>query len=55
MSDGQTAEASTPLGVAAAQLHELFTTMLEAGFTEQQACRVLGCMLAESNGQNSEG
>lgn len=38
----------TPLAAAAASMHELFTTMIANGFTEAQACRILGIMLAEN-------
>jgi hypothetical protein len=40
-----------PLGPAAqgaAELHELFLTWIGAGFTEIQACRILGVVLAEN-------
>lgn len=41
-----TPEPMTPIGEAAAALHEGFTTMIAAGFTENQACKILGAMLA---------
>lgn len=47
--------ASTPLADAAAQMHELFTTMIAKGFTEAQACRILGVMLAEGSGPGETG
>jgi hypothetical protein len=41
----------TGMAEAAASLHELFLSMVEAEFTEWQACRILGVMLAEQNRQ----
>lgn len=37
---------------AAAGLHEMFKTLKESGFTEWQACRILGVMLAEQGRQS---
>lgn len=34
------------------QTHELFQSMVASGFTEWQACRVIGVMMAE-NGRQS--
>lgn len=41
----------TGMAEAAVSLHELFLSMVEADFTEWQACRILGVMLAEQNRQ----
>lgn len=41
----------TALGEAAAGLHEMFVSLIASGFTEWQACRVIGVMLAESSRQ----
>ena len=41
--------AEDPLTVMAegmAQMHELFISMLAAGFSENQACKIIGHMLA---------
>lgn len=40
----------TPVVAGAIELHELFVSMLAAGFTEGQACRILGTMLAGGRG-----
>jgi hypothetical protein len=45
-------EPMTELREAAAHLHEMFQTLKESGFTEWQACRILGVMLAEQNRQS---
>ncbi|GLY32115.1 hypothetical protein [Kineosporia sp. NBRC 101731] len=36
----------TPILQEATALHEMFLTMVKAGFTEIQACRIIGTMLA---------
>ena len=41
----------TPLAQAASGLHEMFRTLIDSGFTEWQACRVIGVMLAENSRQ----
>lgn len=43
---------STPLGEATGSLHEMFLSLIAAGFTEWQALRIIGVMLAE-NGRQS--
>lgn len=45
-------ETMTELKEAAVGLHEIFKTLKESGFTEWQACRILGVMLAEQNRQS---
>jgi hypothetical protein len=40
--------ADTPLSEAAAGLHEWFKTMVEQGFTEYQACVIIGVMMAHN-------
>ena len=40
-------EPMTQLAEAAVGLHETFRTLTESGFTEWQACRIIGVMLAE--------
>ncbi len=42
----------TPLGEATAGLHEMFLALIASDFTEWQACRVLGVMLAEQSRQS---
>ncbi len=42
----------TSMVEAAAGLRELFESLVAAGFTEWQACRVLGVMLAEQGRQS---
>jgi hypothetical protein len=42
----------TELAQAAAQLHELFTAYVDAGFTEQQALYLIGKLITAS--QQSE-
>lgn len=37
---------------AAAQLHEMFKSLLDQGFTEWQALRIIGVMLAEQGRQS---
>jgi hypothetical protein len=37
----------TPLGSSAVQLHEIFRTLVDSGFSEWQACRIIGVMIAE--------
>lgn len=44
----------TPLAEAAAGIHELFKTMVEQGFSEYQACLILGVMLAHNNQSGRE-
>lgn len=41
----------TPLTENAVMLHEIFQSLLAAGFTEWQAARILGVFLAESGRQ----
>jgi len=41
-------EPQTPLADAAAQIHELFSTLFAQGFSEWQALRLLGVFRAES-------
>lgn len=41
----------TPMGEAASGLHEMFLTLIKSGFTEWQACRIIGVMLAEQGRQ----
>ena len=45
-------EPLTELMEAATQMHEMFKTLKESGFTEWQACRILGVMLAEQSRQS---
>lgn len=40
------AEPTSPLVGDAIKLHESFKALLQAGFTERQACYVLGAMIA---------
>jgi hypothetical protein len=42
----------TMLSEASSGLHEMFASLIESGFTEWQACRVIGVMLAESGRQS---
>lgn len=42
----------TPLGEATSGLHEMFLALIASGFTEWQACQVLGVMLAEQGRQS---
>ena len=42
----------TELMESAAQMHEMFKTLKDSGFTEWQACRILGVMLAEASRQS---
>jgi hypothetical protein len=44
-------EVRTPLVEGAVELHEMFSSWVEAGFTEWQACQVLGVFLAENGRQ----
>jgi hypothetical protein len=41
----------TQLMDAATQMHEVFKTLQASGFTQWQACRILGVMLAEQGRQ----
>jgi hypothetical protein len=43
---------STPLSEAGSSLRELFETLVASGFTEWQACRILGVMVAEQGRQS---
>lgn len=45
---------STPLKLATDTLHELYTTLTNSGFTESQACKILGIMLAENAGNSAQ-
>jgi hypothetical protein len=47
----ETGTGMTPLAEAANELHEMFRTLIDSGFTEWQACRVIGVMLAEQGRQ----
>jgi hypothetical protein len=47
-----TPEPSTPLAEQAAGLHEAFLAFLAAGFTEWQALRIIGVMVAEGGRQS---
>lgn len=40
-------EPTTPLGEAAVSMHEQFRTLVDSGFSEWQAIRLLGVMMAE--------
>lgn len=42
----------TAMAESSASLHEMFLSLVAAGFTEWQACRILGVMLAEQSRQN---
>lgn len=41
----------TPMAEAATGLHELFRTLIDSGFTERQACQIVGVILAEQAGR----
>jgi hypothetical protein len=41
-------EPSAQMRTAAGQLHELFVALIEQGFTQDQALKILGSMLASS-------
>lgn len=43
----------TPLHIDAVTLHEVFATLTDAGFTDDQALRLLGYMLA-AKGTNGD-
>lgn len=49
----------TPLADEAAQMHELFITLVGAGFTHRQALYLIACMFAETtahlNGESTDG
>jgi len=45
-------EPLTPMAESATSVHELFASLIDAGFTEWQACRVIGVMLAEGGRQS---
>ena len=40
----------SPLTEAVAGMHELYLSLVEGGFTDGQACRILGAMLATAAG-----
>jgi hypothetical protein len=44
----------TPLQEAFTGLHEMFRTMVEQGFTEYQACVIIGVMIAHNKETGSE-
>lgn len=44
----------TPLGTAAGAIHELFISYMGAGFTEDQALKLLGFTLAAAARQDSD-
>ena len=48
----QRKEPLTPLAEATNNLHEMFLSLLESGFTQWQALRILGVMLAEQGRQS---
>jgi hypothetical protein len=50
MSDKMPTEQMTRLMEGATGLHELFLTMVKAGFTERQALTILGEMMSRSAG-----
>lgn len=41
----------TPMAEAANGVHELFRTLIDSGFTEWQACRIVGVLIAEQTRQ----
>jgi hypothetical protein len=41
----------TPMAESAAMLHEMFRSLIASGFTEWQACRIIGVLLAEQGRQ----
>lgn len=43
-------EPLTPFQEGAAQIHEMFRAYIEAGFTEQQALYLTGCVLRKGDG-----
>lgn len=47
-------EPMTPTAEVMVQLHEMFTSMLAADFTEMQACTIIGVMLANGRSDNGE-
>lgn len=51
MSTPQTPDPISPLAMAAAQAHELYTTLVGSGFTEQQALYLVGQILASAAGR----
>lgn len=52
MSEHSMPDPITPIAASMAQLHELFESLTRSGFTEWQALRIIGVMLAE-NGRQS--
>lgn len=42
-------EPFTPMIESAASLHEFFSSLVAAGFSEGQACRIVGVLLAEGS------
>ena len=50
MSTDPTAPLS-PMAEAVIQMHELFTSLTEGGFTERQACMIIGEMLRNGDKQ----
>lgn len=45
-------EPLTPVAEASAVMREYFESLVRAGFTEWQACRILGVMVAEQSRQS---
>jgi len=45
----------SPLHQTAVQLHELYESLVEGGFTRTEAIRIIGTMLAASAGQSDDG
>ena len=41
----------TPLAEGAVVVHEFFQSLLAAGFTEWQACQIVGVMIADQGRQ----
>lgn len=51
MSGEKPTDPMTVLGEGSAAIHEIFLELLSAGFTEWQALRLIGVMLAEQGRQ----
>jgi hypothetical protein len=51
MSQDFPSEPLTPTAEAVAGLREMFTSLAEGGFTEWQACRIIGVYIAEAGRQ----